>query len=56
MPITPQSWVDRAEPSAPTLDTPTMAGYTGYETFPKPPPQVLPLTTFGKPKPCHEGS
>ena len=54
MPITPQSQTDRAEPSAPTSAIPTMACYTGYETFPKPPPRVLPLTTFGKPKPCHE--
>ena len=32
-----------------------MACYIGYETFPKPPPRVLPLTTFGKSKLCFEG-
>ena len=48
--------MDRAKASAPTPDTPTMACYTGYETFPKPPPRVLPLTTFGRSKPCHEGA
>ena len=56
MPTTPQLQMDRAKASAPTPDTPTMACYTGYETFPKPPPRVLPLTTFGKSKPCHEGA
>ena len=55
MPTKPQSQTDRSEPSAHTSAIPTMACYTGYETFPKPPPRVLPLTTFGKPKPCHEG-
>ena len=55
MPTTPQSQTDRAELSAPTPAIPTMACYTGYETFPKPPPRVLPLTTFGKSKPCYEG-
>ena len=55
MPTTPQSQTDPAAPSAPTPNTPTMACYTGYETFPKPPPRVIPLTTFGKSKPCFAG-
>ena len=55
MPTTPQSQKDHAAPSAPTPDTPTMACYTGYEIFPKPPPRVIPLTTFGKPKSGFEG-
>ena len=55
MPTTPQSQTDHAAPSAPIPNTPTMACYTGYETFPKPPPRVLPLTTFGKSKPGFEG-
>ena len=53
---TPSSQMDLAAPSTPTPNTPTMASYTGYETFPKPPPRVLPLTTFGKSKPGFEGT
>ena len=34
--------------------TPTLARFTGYEAFTKPPPGVLLLTTFGKPKPSFE--
>ena len=56
MPTMSQSLMDTAAPSAPTQNTPTMACYTGYETFPKPPPRVIPLTTFGKSKPCFEGA
>ena len=55
MPITLQSQTDPAAPTSPTPNTPTMACYTGYEIFPKPPPRVIPLTTFGKPKSCFEG-
>ena len=51
---TPSPQMDLAAPSTPTPNTPTMASYTGYETFPKPPPRVLPLTTFGKSKPGFE--
>ena len=37
-----------------TPGTPTLARFTGYETFPNPPPWVLPLTTPGKPKPSFD--
>ena len=56
MPTTTQSLTDPAAPSAPTQNTPTMVCYTGFETFPKPPPRVIPFTTFGKSKPCFEGA
>ena len=46
MPIIPKSRVVHGEPNAPT-----MASYTGFETFPKPAPKVLPLGSFGSPKP-----
>ena len=37
-----------------TPGTPTLARFTGYETFPNSPPWVLPLTTLGKPKPSFD--
>ena len=51
----PSTQMDLAAPSTPTPNTLTMASYTGYEAFPKPPPRVLPLTTFGKSKLGIEG-
>ena len=56
MPTTTQSLMDPATPSAPIQNTPTMSCYTGYETFPKPPPRVIPLTTFWQSKPWFEGA
>ena len=51
---TPPSQTDLATSDTPTLGTPTLASFTGYEAFPKLPPRVLPLTTFGKSKPGFE--
>ena len=47
--------MDLAAPSTPTPNTPTMASHTGYAIFPKPPPRVIALTTFGKSKSGFEG-